>query len=953
MAERQTLLSQDNRSTPALRAVDVRPPAGSFGDYSGLEDIGRGIQSMADTGTQIANHQLHKIKQEADARDANDIQGRLQLALNSEGIKLQQGYTEDAASGLSNDPLMQAVNKRAELGHKNIMESMKDMRARNPKVFDRIVTPNSVAGAWSGHVDNVQRAAIGHSAVINQADRVDTAMKNDALMLTQVAAAPGSVLQVAGSVLADIDRTAKLFTPDQRHARRNQVEKSVWETLAAGSENGDPKSVSEGLKARDAGLITPLEYERLRSNYARVMSPAHLNGENRGIAHDVNEKIKGGDSVNWQTQNEALVNASATYTKPESKYNEVIKPNLLARMEGSVRSTAADGFLVANNFASAKSMLAELAKPESATIRSLFESSYQEAWNQTLQALPGMLADLKATVGMRPSEQDYGSFKTALTATLSKQAAMVDNWQVHELYKDNPGVRQAVAQGDNAALVRVQRGLYDRDQIPEDRRVYGDPAEIRALSQRMDQRDEASVNQTAKMLGSFVKKFGVDSYGALISTAQAPGPVSGVVRYMAQQFSALNRESADRIVGLMPELVQAAAWSGSQSYKAVAEKNPDFDKQTQAYWQAAFSSGYAGEFNSGAAFGKFEDGKLHSSPESSPFGNAALREGTYEGLQDIGLALTRYYVAGKKDRTMDPNKAAAYARDILGRAFIPVSTNGGANPNKTYTFAPVTTQPTDWFQPGAAGSFNNQRHYANAEAASWDSMFLTSNPKFALGGSIHWWGDVMLNGMLSGPKMGDWMHYGQLPNLDSSFSQPARAYAGSGPLSPSGSRSKNETVLPEPIDFVNAGVLMDDNGKQTFVPLSESRIVTDFLPVTVREKMTALIHEVDSTDQKGRSQVVLGNNFQREFNPKTNAWDVYLSGGRDYAGTAGTASKVGARTSVVIKQKDGTYKKLSISAQDANNRLEALMSATGYFDRPGAPKDIARVVKTVPARFTD
>lgn len=943
MPERNSLLTRTDPRVQPLAAPNVRAPSGAFGDYSGVQDFAQGVGNVADAASQGANHVLRAAMQEADRRDANDIEARFRLAMNEEGQGLQEDTIKAISSGLKHDALMKAVEDSSKVRFKNIDAKLADIKERNQKVYNQIVTPAAKELAWSQRVGSVRDQAASHNGALVQAERYETALANDDILFAATAGNPMNVLQVASSVAADMARTNNLFTPQQRMQRQAAIKDHVAQVLLGAAQvYPNPALEGEARKARDSGLITPGTYARVVDEIKRANNPVNINAELRGTVKAVNDQIKGGDTVDINTTAEATANAITTYHTPEARFNEVLKPHLLAAMEGRLRAAVGNGGLVGGTLYSTQQLAAELGKTESTLLKSLFNSEFSEARTQAYISLPNLREDLKASYDMMPSDTDYASYRTALASAVSKQLDMVEKFQSHELYKDNPGVTQAIKAGDTAALVRVQRSLYDRDGVPENRRVYGSPAEINQLKQRLTMTDEASVGDTVQLIDSFINKFGKDSYGALMSTAQAPGPVSGVFRFSAQRFLALNRDAEQNIVSMLPDLVQAVSWASSQTAKGVAEKNPEFERDTKAYWNAAFSSSYSGEFSAKAAFGGGGFGRrlaneLRSSPESSALGQASLRDGTYDSIHSLGQALTQYYAAGKKDELLRPNEAAAKARDIIGRAFIPVSSNGGGNDRPIYTFAPVTARQTSWYTGGSKGAFNSQRHYAQMESAAWDSMFLVNDPKLELGGALQWQFNLALTHAFNGPRVGFNTELAQMPNLNPAFSATVRT------------NMHTTAFNSRPVDFANLGIVTQNaKGEDVFTPLSEDSIVTDFLPITVREKVAAILKKVDKTDSAGRNQLILANAFQRELNTKTSSWDVYISGGRDYAGTSGTTSKAGPRASVVVKQADGSFKKLAISAVDADNRLEALMAATSYTDRSGSNNQVRKELLGTP-----
>lgn len=956
MPERRTLLSQSSPDVGPIKPSTIDAPAGAFGDERGMSNFGSALQDAASTGVRIASERIAQLHQLGDQRDASDIHARLQLAINQQAQGLYQDYTnfttptqnEDGTANpaLSNDPLMSAVNDSAQKRLKAIGDSMADMRTRNPRVYDQLITPNTIAATWSGHVDNVQRAAINFSAEKNQQDRYETAVKSDDIMFTSAAASPDGSLKAAQAVYADLSRRGDMFTAQQRSQRRASAQANVFQAMM-GSATLTPGQgvIDASQKARDQGFVSPEQHAHVVAEVARQLKPANINHELRITATNLNETIKSGDQVGITAGNTTLAAALQTYDTPSARYSEVVKPRVLSLMEGKLRNNTANGFLAGGNLQSAQTILGELDKPQSQMIDTMFEQDYRDTLAQQFNAMPGLQKSVEGNVDYQASAQDLANYRTALRSTLQKQTDMVDHYQVHELYKSNPGVVAAIQTGNMASIVRVQRSLYDRDGIPENRRVYGDPSEIEALNQQMSKTDEASVAQTAQMVTGLVNHYGKDGYGALMSVAQAPGATAGIVRTMAQQFVALNKDAADGITSMLPDLIQAVSWASSTDAKKVNDTDPTFKRDTDAFWNAAFSSRSSDDFNSKKAWALLQDGKLISAPESSPLGQAAMRDGTYASIHDLGLALTQYYAAGKKDRVMSRNDAAAEARKVIGRAFVPLYSTGAGADSPVYTFGPVTKRQTAWYTGANKGAFNDDRQYAQLEGAAWDSMFMTNDPKFSLGGKMQWEFNLALTGLLNGPRIGMNTELAQMPNLDPAFWNVVRTVKDNAEWKGVSTTAFNMN----PIDFKNVGVAFPGkDGKDEFVPLSEDKIVTDFLPLTVQEKVKALLKTTEPDDVAGRNQLVLANNFQRELNTKTQSWDVYISGGRNYDGTAGISSKVGPRASVVVRQADGSLKKLSISVADADNRLEAMTAASSWTNREGSNNQLRKELLGTP-----
>lgn len=931
MPERQSLLTAQvsGRIQPAA-APDVRAPSGAFGDFSGQQAFGGAIQNASSVVSSVTAERVQQIHKQIDRRDASDISAKYRLSVEEQGLELRDAYQKATEAGLSGAALSKVLDDQEKLGLVKINKKLEAMKELNPKMYERIVTSESMTAAWGGQVANYRQHAMDRDSELRQADRYETTTRLDEINFAKVATSPSDTLTLYGNVAKDINDRRSMFTTGQNNQRLAVARSKVGESLMGAAMLSPDKGVIDtAARARDQGIISQTDYAQIENRVKKGLDPAVHAGEIHLIASQTNEKLASGKQLGLEASNQILNDEASQYQTPTGVFEGAVKPRIIALMSGELNSEMASGFFDGMNYNTATQLASELSDPSSTKINQLFLYKFRNLLHSQLNSTPGLQAKIVGAADFTPSTSDLAGYRQAVLSAVQRQTNMVTSGHSYELYRNDAGMKQVLDTHNPGQIVRAQKAMYESGGIPEEYRVYGHPDEINALREMASRTGEADANQTAAMVGQMIDTYGKEAFRALKSIAQntQDNPAGGIVRFAAQQIMAETDTDARNIASLVPQIAQAVSWGNSVKAKALFA-DPAAAKQLKEatdMYDAAFSTAYAKEFNGKKAYAQWLDGKLESSPLTSPLGQAAIREGTYSSIYNTGLALTKYYAFAQKDATMNPSQAADKARKVLSTAYIPVATNGGSNDHPVYGFAPPSNTATDWISPGSKGAYNDQHHFAQIDAASFDSMFFAGDPKLQSLGNIQWSFNAAMASFVSGPHIGEHWDLAHMPNLDTTFFSLVRNNPGTKAFS--GSQ----------IDFKGVGIMMPGkDGKDVFVPLSDDRVITGVIPDDMREKVRQVLKRVDQTDIAGRNQVVLANTFQREANEQNRAWDMYVSSSRNYLGNSGTLDKTAPRAQLMYRANDGTVKPFSVSFKDASDRREALMAAQSFFNRPGA-----------------
>ena len=956
MAERDTILSRGPTSAGPIQGPNAHAPQGSFGVYEGLGDLGRGLQRAGETGANIVSHHIERVNR----LDASDMADRYKSVRDSQALKLQTDVTK-LKETLLGDELDSAISQRGKELQDEIPGMMEDLRKRNPAVFAKVVSPEALRADWGTVVNNWRGHGHDYSTGVYQEQRWATRVTNTENDLKAVQGSATGSVDVGINYLKKFAAETENFTLRQKHEYQRAVGAKVLSSLEASAIWGKPDTSDAATRALDAGIIQPDDHARILATHAKVTDPKVIAADITKAHDDYVNRVAGGESLNGTNLLTRLDRALADrallhkgddgkFRNPAALYRDAVKPTILAIMQNKLSSPGQNkGFLLGSSYTSGQTLLAELDKPESAVIDQLVRDAYSATWNEAFIGLIESREAIKATAEQLPAQGDLNGFRTQLRAQLSTQIEMVNDWRANELYTQDAAVKQATEKNDPILLRAAYEKLFDRDRIPDDRRVYANPADVNALRQRAAMGSESEVLETEKMFQQFTKTYGKQGYGALMSLGRGNTAFNGLMAFAAQQTAAASPTEAANIWTVTTEMWQAlAAQNSADMKKKTSDSDARLLNDVELFASAALSAGYAGEFKPGKAWAQQQDNKLRPMPRLSPLGQAATRAGIYEGLEALNLAMVRHYTFTRKSGTMNPNLAAAAVRDIIGRALIPVKVNGAsdANPNPIYGFSPnIRSGQVPWYTPSPEGGFATQRHAAEVYGAAFDSYFLQITPKLGAVAAGHFAVKGVMARLFSGTHVGG--------NTELAQMLPINAMAWSIVRDNPKAAVLNETNIP----FDRIGIVVEDveeykdeAGKtrhrkiEKFAHLSEDRLhisTSNFFPDTVRARVDEAIKRIDPTDRPGRAGIALANNHQFEFNGDTQSWDLYVPTGSNWAGTAGSVRGAGPRVTAVVLNEDGkTWKKFSLPAKAVGDRAAEIQNAGSYFRQDGAPSSI-------------
>ncbi len=960
--ERQTLLSRGPTSGGRAIGPDVRAPQAAFGVYDGLNDLGRGVQNAAGTVSHIAGEIENRKIARVNQLDAADMADRYKLVRSNKALQLQKDVNEFQKNGLLGRELDEAVAKRGQELQAEIPLEMDDLRKRNPEVFAKIVSPEALKSDWGTHINGVRGQVEEYSSTVYQEQRWATRLTNTENDLKNVQESPSGSVDIGIRSLTKFGEETGNFTARQRHDYKNVVSAKVLSSLQAGAVFGKTDTLESAKKALDAGLIQPDDHARIVATFSRTTDPKVIAGDITKAFKDITNRVAGGEDLGRDSNltaryDLATADASLLYVGDDGKfrnttalYSEVVKPAILAVMQNSLSTPGkSDGFLLGQRFADVNRILAELDNPESEVINQLFQQQYASAKTQAFIQMPNSREAMRATMDEKPSQADFNDYRSALKVKYAAQAELVNNYRANELYTEDPAVSQALAKNDPILIEEAYSKIYDRDGIPEDRRVYANPDHVNKLRARENLGSESEVLETEKLFKQFTKHYGNKGTNALMSLAQGNKPFNGLMAFAAALTQTASPTEAANISSVTTEMWQAiAAQNSADMKKKTSEADQRLLNDVELFSSAALSTTYAGEFNPGAAWAKSQDGELRPLPRNSPFGQAATRAGIYDGLEALNLAMARHYTFTRKSGTFQPNEAAKQVRDILGRAFIPAKINGAsdANPSPVYGFVPnIRSGQVPWYVAGQEGQFASQRHASEVYGAALDSFFLAATPNLEFAASTHFAVKGVMARMFSGTHLGGNTELAQMLPINAMAWSIVR------------DNPKAEILRSHNIPFDRVGVVVedveeykDDYGRpshrkvEKFIHLSEDRLniaTSNFFPDTVKARVDEAIKRIDPTDRAGRAAIALANNHQWEMNPTTGEWDMYIPTGTNWAGTAGSVSGAGPRVTAVILNEDGkTWRKLSLPAKHVGDRAAEIMNAGSFFRQPGAPSTI-------------
>lgn len=924
MAVRQSLISQASQATQPLQASPVRADPGAFGDYSGMASTGQALQQVGD---QVSSTML-AFRQKEMQRTASDIQHRTRVLVAKEATRVNKGYTDAKLAGKTGDELFRILEQEKKTSLENIRIGMEDLQKKDPVTYSKVVTPNYLESSWAGVQSGYEDDAIGHTASVTMKRRETDTEQEDQYTFAAESANPAGAIGARVEVEKDIESRRDQFSENFIRQRRSQADQATVNTIIAGASRGDPSAMGAAKYALAQGWMTPTQFEQAKAHFSSATNPEVGAAELRKNATDSNELVAGNNPENPAVRDLKLAAAASTYKTTESKWSGVILPAILAKAKGMVVEASSNGTLsqIGDNFLSIQTFSASLNDPNDQDAEFFLRQKFKVARQASRNELGVSRALFDETANMEPSDEDLSKLRQFYQQEVQRVTKLFESRHGLEFYKNDPEMQRILATGTGEQIADYQDRLYSRDQIPASLRVYGDPDRMAAIEKMITSNDPARVNDIITEIDAMSQKFGDKAYGAMrMLGASSDSPIAGIVFHQSSKHNAMTRQDAYEIELRRGTMISATSYANSRAAQESEKANPETASLRKATLDRALEQSFMDSpglvelvvLSPKDAFQRFRD--QATSPRTSALGQALMSEGAFDSTYKLAHDLMLWYTEGSGQGAMPVAEAAKKVREDLGVSHVPFASNGGGADRKAWTLGPASSDRVASIQPGKKGVFANQGDFSAAYTAALDSDFIADSPVLNFAGSVQWLTSDFLSTLFSGPKFGDNTGNLILKNVDTRFNN----------LLGRSIQSGTTAFKTRGIDFASIGIEQQNiKGERTFVPLSEDRIVTSYLPEQAKAWAKEQLTKVNADDIAGRNKVVLGNNFYRKQNPSTRSWDYFIKG-RD-----------GSLAQVMSKQKDGSLKTLSIPFDDVDRKLDAFMNMASWMNREGSESQV-------------
>lgn len=956
MAERQTLLARDAGQGIQFADQRISAPSQAFGDFSGMEAIGQGMEGMA-RGLSQAAGAGQQIKSFMDQRDAESQSTGITNAANhykdtvqNETQKLAEGYIDQ--DGVAHDKLvgpdLDAESAKVRNDARAVYEqAIEGFRKQNPFTFRHVYNDQTANGVHQMVEDQRQKALI-HANVIYKVgmDEMNAITYQDRFLGDVSGFHP---VEGANAIQKHVDEVAKskVLSLPLKLNLISRAKQYAYSDLYSKAFECNPDALPGAEQAVKNHLLLPYQYDEIAQAYRtrmRLMAdPANakaiLDQQTAALsAPGSYSALENSDTAKryaMVVENYANVTTAATEPgKPPPTPAMRVAPILVPLMQKEFESRIKREVMPDGGFPQLRNAIQQLSDPNNLEGQKLVRqyvsriSDYLRTKFDVNGASPSptiikALDFLNGSGGALPTELT-DVIRNKMKSEYEARSAAVLSGNANSIYENNPVIYQL-------------RGLRDSAQNPQQRAQYsllmsGKLADLQkadlldeqyqnvipydeqqALQQDLSFTDDQHGHSAVNRMQSMVQNYGRAAVPSIINLlAHSESPSAGLMRIGVQLADAETNGSAKRITEAMNIASAALQWHQSPDTQKLLKENNQTDLLDRVCSAVLNMESYTegGIFgtkiaSSGVLRSMVENEKRPYDAASSPLMSAFRDEGTAGAMQDTFKKLVAYYTWGKPGGAANIYDAAMKARAVMGRAFVPVRTNGGFNPAPSYTVMTPSGGEDFWYQ-GRPDSFafRSQNWEARSLGATLDSFV------FGQGGMPR--GSWLFNASNTVDQLEHFLFrtpfaspsFSEAPNLDTLLipaigqANTNRQYGSTTmyPLGlvPSSGPERQQNYLPADLQYnpeklcvLKPGALPGEGPHPVY--LGESAILREHaFPPAAKKAAQNYLSNADNTDPKSRAAQIFQQNYRATVNPRTGDINFRLASMPSANTTAGT-----------------------------------------------------------------
>lgn len=550
--ERRTILAQ-NFQAPKVQTAPGVNPAGAFGDFSGMINLGGAVSQAGELG-------MH-MQDRAHRRDAMDMQNELNLAILKHAAQAKADYIDQA----STNPATRKYSIAESSVRDNRVNLDKDVQSITEKYSGNpyakhILARRSVDAQWLQHNQELVLGAHADTAQAKLTER--SAIFEDTARLTfgAIGDNPVAALKQATEMMTQAnDRSMypEAFADNQRKSLSRYVAGSIEASIR--NRRGLTKETDSALvSAEKSGWLTPEQSATLRG---MVVSQQTVNkAENNAKLKRIKDSLENGTLEMTSDEIRKATEALVAEDEPTVRANHETDL-VVAKAVGSINRQGNEGRLI-RPFDELVALEAALSDPtQTGPVREFMVKS---------------IGDVIPRKAEEFSAQEVESFRQKVHSAVKAQIAQVRGNQSWRVFSNDAHVK--ADEGNPEYQMRTINEWYERNRIPAQYRGYVAPEKASELINTYKMGDPG---KTYESIDSLINTFGHTSAFTFANTLvkdPSTKTLGGMIR-MATQASFVDdaKDIKDGIIATSLKFAKADQFA-TKAREAKADFNDNYSR---------------------------------------------------------------------------------------------------------------------------------------------------------------------------------------------------------------------------------------------------------------------------------------------------------------------------------------------------------------------------------------
>ena len=534
MAERKTLLSSTT-SAPTVQPIGSRAVEGAFGDYRGLQQFGRGVQSAGDelAGTAMymkrREESLSAAKEERDRHDADLVARRI---IAEEAVAARTEFSSKL-NETPPDNIMEMTNGVLSDARSRVDQKLSTQT--NPQLAN-VANKDYLDYHWIQSADGLMTQASNTQAALKVATREDDAVRTSEALINLAGNDTANVVRTAHAALSDVKKNAGIYGRDFPGKFKDTLEKQVTNSLmGAVILNGgvDEHLVDHINSAHQAGFVSTENMDRMYTYTRQAQETSRANAT--AAVEKTLDEVRSGKVEATDHDRQSLHSTAGYNLDKEADLDRQLDRKFLVNAAiGKLNGRNNEGVL-------AFPWNAEVDKsgqPIHPSVFSTIDKLKPNGNPDEVRKIMGHLLEGHKDVNTAEfTSQEVEKFRSDSYSILTDQVNKINNLQGYEIAQRSPVIQKMMADEVAGAQVPVEmyaqayRAWYTEQNIPLEKQVIIHAPHIALVK---DAYKKGNIDNFMNVAQAVATAYDPVAVGRAFSADKESRPILPVMRVLAQ-----------------------------------------------------------------------------------------------------------------------------------------------------------------------------------------------------------------------------------------------------------------------------------------------------------------------------------------------------------------------------------------------------------------------------------